>query len=240
MEKTVVVLQPGYLPWLGFFDQMLRADAFVYYDDVQFDKNGWRNRNRIKTTQGAQWLTVPVIQKGRFQQLVCDVEIDNRLPWARKQLATLAQAYARAEHLEPYLSSLVALLSTPPSSLVDLDIALAGLMASWLDISTPIYRSSQLGIAGDQSGRLLEICRHFGATCYLSGAAAKSYLDVDLFARAGIRVEWQEFQHPVYPQLHGPFLPYLSALDLILNVGPGSGSVLRNTSPGWQSASPSV
>src|SRR3954463_11038883 len=94
--KTLAVLQPGYLPWLGFFDQMRRADAFVYYDDVQFDKNGWRNRNRIKNAHGAQWLTVPVLQKGRAAQRICEVEIDNRTGWARKHIASIAQAYARA------------------------------------------------------------------------------------------------------------------------------------------------
>src|SRR5216684_7456421 len=94
--KTLVVLQPGYLPWLGFFDQLRRADVFVYYDDVQFDKNGWRNRNRIKTGSGVQWLTVPVLHKGRGLPRICDVEIDNRTGWARKHITTITQAYARA------------------------------------------------------------------------------------------------------------------------------------------------
>jgi hypothetical protein len=223
----VVVLQPGYLPWLGFFDQMQRASVFVYYDDVQFDKGGWRNRNRIKTDRGAQWLTVPVLQKGRALQRICDVEIDNRGDWARKHVATISQAYAHAPYRDVYLSELEALLSSPWTSLLELDLAVAAMMARWLSIVTPTYRSSELGIAGDQSGRLLAICRHFGADRYLSGLAAKAYLDEALFMRAGIAVEWQDYRHPAYPQLHGPFLPYLSALDLIFNVGPESGEILR-------------
>lgn len=227
--RTVVVLQPGYLPWLGLFEQMARADVFVYYDDVQFDKNGWRNRNRIKTAQGAKWLTVPVLHKGRPLQPICDVEIDNRVPWQRKHLETIRQAYARAPYIGDYLPALETLLSLSWKKLAELDIALIQLIASWLGVNTQTERSSRLGIDGGQSGRLLAICQYFGAKRYLSGAAARDYLDVALFEHSGVSVEWQDYSHPIYPQLHGEFLSHLSALDLVFNAGPTSGATLRRS-----------
>lgn len=226
---TVVVLQPGYLPWLGFFDQIKRSDAFVYYDDVQFDKHGWRNRNRIKTPAGPLWLTVPVRNGGRHGQKILEVEIDNRMPWARKHVAAVAQNYARAPYLKQYLPPLEALLGRHWDSLVELDIAVVGLMCEWLGLRPTVARSSRLGIGGGQSERLLEICRHFEADTYLSGDSAKDYLDLDLFESAGVRVNWQNYRHPGYRQLHGDFMPYLSALDLVLNMGPESIQILEGT-----------
>jgi hypothetical protein len=220
---TVAVLQPGYLPWLGFFDQLRRADVFVYYDDVQYDKHGWRNRNRIKTQNGPLWLTVPVKAStggtSTTPPRILDVAIDGRTPWARKHVESVRQAYARAPFLSQYLPALEELLQRPWDRLVDLDLACASLMAGWLGLQRRVERSSLLGIGGERSERLVAICRHFGASRYVSGDAAQAYLDVPLFERAGIQVEWQQYSHPAYPQLHGEFVPYLSALDLILNCG---------------------
>ena len=223
----MVVLQPGYLPWLGFFDQMRRSDVFVYYDDAQYDKHGWRNRNRIKTQRGPIWLTTPVRHSGLGWPSILDVEIDNRAPWARKHLQSIRQAYARAPYLQRYLPPLEDVLSRPWQRLVDLDLAVAALLAEGLGVAPRIMRSSELGIDGERSVRLLRICQHLGAGVYLSGNAAREYLDVPLFESHGIRVEWQDFAHPVYPQQHGAFVPYLSALDLLLNCGPTSGDILR-------------
>lgn len=225
---VLVVLQPGYLPWLGFFDQLERADTFVFYDDVAFDKNGWRNRNRIKTAGGPLWLTVPVVTAGRASQPILEVVIDNGRPWARKHVRSIREAYARAPHAGRYLDPLAALLERPWERLVDLDLALIDAMAGWLGLSGKrLLRSSALGVTGERSERLLNLCRHVGADTYLSGSAARDYLDVGLFEAAGIRVTWQDYRHPEYPQLHGPFIPYLSALDLILNLGPDSLDIVR-------------
>lgn len=224
---TVVVLQPGYLPWLGFFDQLRRSDVFVYYDDVQYNKHGWRNRNRIKTQSGPLWLTVPVRHSGLGFPRIIDIEIDARSPWARKHVQSIRQAYARAPYLPRYAPELEEMLERRWARLVDLDIAVAGMMARWLGISRPIMRSSELGITGERSERLVAICRRFGAKTYLSGDVAQDYLDTELFLRNGIHVEWQRFTHPVYPQLHGAFEPYMSAIDLILNCGDDSLPVLE-------------
>ncbi len=223
---TLVVLQPSYLPWLGFFDQIRRCDHFVFYDDVSYDKNGWRNRNRIKAPSGPVWLTVPVRTKGRMSQPIHDVEITNAIPWARKHLKTIAESYAASRHRDAYLPALTELLERPWARLVDLDIAASKLMCGWFGLERPMHRSSELGIGGDRNVRLLALCQHFGARTYLSGNAAQSYLDVGLFAEHGIRVEWQDFQHPEYTQLHGSFLPLMSALDLVLNVGEECSAVL--------------
>ena len=227
---TVAVLQPGFLPWLGFFDQMIRSDVFVIYDDVQFDKHGWRNRNRIKTANGVAWLTVPVRHSGHHGQAISDVKIDNSRNWARKLVSAIHQAYSRAPHCEPYVKQLAEILTRPWDNLIDLDLCIIELMARWFEVETNLLKASELGIRGSQSGRLLEICQHFGASRYLSGNAAKSYLDNQLFDNAGIEVVWQDYAHPSYPQLHGEFVPYLSALDLILNVGPESPKVIRGKS----------
>jgi len=225
--SALAILQPGFLPWLGFFDQMIRSDIFVLYDDVQFDKHGWRNRNRIKTANGVAWLTVPVRHGGLHGQSIRDVRIDNSKQWARKLVATVRQAYARAPHCEPYVGQLAEVLAEPWESLLDLDVQVMDLMARWLDVGTQMVKASDLGIQGTQSGRLVEICRHFGADRYLSGDAAKTYLDDQLFDKAGIEVVWQDYVHPRYPQLHGEFVPYMSALDLVLNMGPESPQVVR-------------
>lgn len=225
--KTLVVLQPGYLPWLGFFDQMHRADVFAYYDDVQFNKHGWRNRNRIKTPAGPLWLTVPVLHHGQGQPRILDTLIDTRANWQRKHIASLKQYYAKAPYATRYLPEIEEMLSRPWTRLGDLDIAVAGLMAGWLQIPAPTIRTSALGIEGTPSQRLINICHHFGATRYLSGDAASDYLDVELFASQGVEVVWQNYQHPVYPQQHGEFVPFLSAIDLLLNCGDQSAGILK-------------
>lgn len=224
--SVVAVLQPGYLPWLGFFDQILRSDVFVYYDDVQYDKHGWRNRNRIKSAAGPIWMTIPVLNTGRHEQKIGAVEIDNRSPWARKHVTAIAQNYAKAPYMPRYLPQLEALLKRGWDSLLELDIATVRLICDWIGIDRQIERASMLGIDGEQSRRLLNICRHFGADRYLSGDSAQNYLDMELFAREGVQVEWQSYRHPTYRQLHGEFASHLSIIDLVMNVGEESLNVL--------------
>jgi hypothetical protein len=226
--RTLAVLQPSYLPWLGYFDQMNRVDDFVFYDDVQFDKHGWRNRNRVKGPTGEPvWLTVPVLHKGLGFQPINEIRINNDTQWGRKQVATLRQSYARAPYLDRYLPQLETLLMQKWDRLVDLDLAMTRQLAAWLGIDCTMTCSSELGITGERSERLLLICQRFGATRYLSGNAAQVYLDVDLFSRNGIEVSWQNYEHPVYPQLHGPFVSHLSVIDLLFNCGEEeSGAIL--------------
>jgi hypothetical protein len=231
-ERTLVVLQPGYLPWLGFFDQMRRSDVFVYYDDVQFDKGGWRNRNRIKCPDGPRWLTVPVKTKGRHPQRILEVEINNRQTWASDHLGSLRHCYSRAPYLDRYLPELEELLDRQWDLLVELDIALIGKMAQWLGLSPTTMRSSKMEAKGSRTERLLELALELEATTYLSGNAAQDYLDVELMAEHHIEVRWHNYEHPTYPQLHGPFMPYLSAIDLLLNCGEESAIILSGKEAG--------
>jgi hypothetical protein len=223
---TLAVLQPGYLPWLGFFDQVVRSDVFVYYDDVQFDKHGWRNRNRIKTPSGPAWVTVPVRHKGLGKPRIIDVRIDNQTPWAKKHLGSITQFYRKAPYFDQYFLQLSDLLSRPWEFLLDLDLELTATIFRWLGLKPVVHRASELSVDGERSERLLMLCHRFNAKRYLTGDAASSYLDTALFEQAGVSVVWQQYRHPVYPQLHGNFVPYLSILDLILNVGPGSTAVI--------------
>jgi hypothetical protein len=225
-EKTVAVLQPGYLPWLGFFDQLARSDVFVVYDDVQFDKHGWRNRNRIKSPAGPHWLTVPVLHTGKNFPSNHSVEIDHSQRWARKHVGSIRQFYSNAPFLSRYLPEFEEILHRKWTLLIDLDLAVLAVLCSWLDLRTTVVRSSTLGIQGGQSERLLNHCLHFGARRYLSGTAARDYLLTPLFSQHGIEVIWQDYHHPVYPQLHGPFVSHLSTLDLLLNCGDQSRSIL--------------
>lgn len=224
--KTLVVLQPGYLPWLGYFDLLSKADVFVHYDDVQFDKHGWRNRNRVKGSKGAIWLTVPVLHHGRGGQSILDVEIDDRRDWRRKHLSTIGQLYAHAPFVDDILPRLRGIIAQPWRRLVDLDLALIDWLAAEIGIATPCYRASKVDIGGNRIERLVNLCKHFGASRYISGNAARDYLEVAQFAAAGIEVVWHDYAHPTYTQQHGEFVPYLSVLDLVLNAGARSLSIL--------------
>jgi hypothetical protein len=216
----VAVLQPSYLPWLGALEQMARADAFVFYDDVQYDKNGWRNRNRIRThgDPGWSWLTLPVTLPHAFAPLG-EVRIDARAPWGRKHRRALELAYASAPY-RTELERFLPLFESGSTSLVDVAIESTRLLAAALGLAPQILRSSELGIGGDRNVRLLEMCRSLGATDYYSGKAAEEYLDVALFEREGIHVTFQEFEHPVYEQCYAPFISHLSTIDALLCVGP--------------------
>ena len=213
-------MQPSYLPWLGAFEQLARADIFVFYDDVQYDKNGWRNRNRIRThaEPGWSWLTIPVKLPASFPS-IAQVEIDTRVPWGRKHRRSLELAYASA----PFRSELARfhpLFESDATRLAEIAIASTQILARALGLAPAFVRSSELGVKGDRNERLVEICRALGATDYYSGKAAETYLDRGLFEGAGINVAFQEFAHPTYPQLHEPFISHLSAIDALLCLGP--------------------
>ena len=225
------ILQPGYLPWLGFFEQVYRSDVFVLYDDVQYDKNGWRNRNRIKTPAGNQWLTVPVCYRFSERPQVKDVRVNNATPWSRKHWRALEMNYAKAPFLDAYRPFFEETYTHDWELLIDLDLHLIFGLTEALGMDTGKFvRSSSLAIAGDRLERLVRICDHFGADVFYEGAAGSSYIDESVFKSHGIRVEYQHYEHPTYRQLHGEFVPYLSVVDLLLNHGSESLRIL--TSPG--------
>ena len=225
-SRVAVILQPSYLPWLGYFAQLHRSDVFVFYDDVQFDKESWRNRNRIKGPCGAQWLSVPVLTSGQNWPSNRDVRIDNSAPWRRKHLRSLEQHYARAPYFADYIPMFSELYERTWTYLIDLNVAAFYLMAEMIGIRRPIRFSSELQVGGGKVERLVNICRAIGADAFYEGAAGRAYIDHETFARGGVRLEYQEYRHPEYPQLHPPFVPYLSAVDLLFNCGPKSLEIL--------------
>lgn len=218
-----VILQPSYVPWRGYFDQIRRADVFVFYDDVQYDKHGWRNRNQIKTKQGKQWLTIPVIAKGAVSDGVPirDVRIAPNSGWADKHYKSLKQSYGKAPFFAQYEPLLSQVYSRKDELLAELTIASTILLARALGIEhTRFVRSSELGVEGTKTGRLVAICQKVGANHYISGPSAKDYIEPELFSAANIELEYMSYDYPEYPQLHPPYDPAVSILDLLFMTGP--------------------
>lgn len=228
-NRTIGILQPGYLPWLGFFEQMYKSDVFVIYDDVQYDKEGWRNRNRIKTANGIQWLTVPVHVKLSDMPLIKDVKIDNKENWRKKHLLSIKHSYSKARFYKEHIGIFEEAYSMDWEYLVDIDMHFILKLADSLGmVAKKIVRSSgiEAGRGGDRIERLINICKAFGADVFYEGASGRSYIDNSAFAVHGIKVEYQDYKHPVYKQLYGDFVPYLSVVDLLLNHGKDSLNII--------------
>ena len=216
--------QPNYLPYPGFFHKIAQADLFVIVDNVQFVKRGpfgWMHRNRIRTPDGWMWLTVPVITKGRFTQKILDVELDPDAPWARKHWRSLEWSYRGAPHFAAYADRFRAVYERPWKRLAGLNEAVIREMMGAFGIGVPVERAGARGVEGKSTGYVVNLCRAFGATVYLSGVHGRDYLDPAPFAEAGIELRFQEFAPPVYAQCQpGGFVPGLSAIDLLFNCGP--------------------
>jgi len=214
--------QPAYLPWLGYLDKIAQADLFVYLDDVQFEKNSFINRNRIKTPAGVQWLTIPVKSKGHLDATMREMVMDDSQPWRRKHLAAVAQNYRRAPFFEQAYARLEALLSMQTDSLTDFCWQHLQFWAGEYGIGTRLVRQSQVQVEGTKSDLVLNLCLQHGATHYVSGPLGRDYLDVASFTARGIVVDFQSFEPPVYPQLWGAFEANLSVVDFWMNCGSGS------------------
>jgi hypothetical protein len=232
----VAIHQPHYLPWLGYLSRMACADLFVLLDHVQFERRNYQNRTQVRIDGEARWLTVPVEQRSRDES-IADKRIDHSLEgarhWSRIHYLTLRHAYREAPHLAAFLPRLKALYEQRFERLVDLDAALLDFLRESLAIRTPLVKSSTLGAQGAKSELVLDICRRVGARALLVGlGGSRAYLDREAFARAGIRLVFQQFEHPVYRQCQAagaapaPFVRGLSAIDLLLNHGPESRRIL--------------
>jgi len=221
--KRAAIVQSSYIPWKGYFSLIQLADAFILYDDVQYTHRDWRNRNRIKTEAGGEWLTIPVTVKGRSQQRVRDAcTRDGR--WARKHWRAIEQNYCKAPYfaqLGPAIRELYARCAEEPR-LSRINHCFLQAVCRWLAIETPLIWSMDLELHGGRTERLIGLCRQVGAAEYLTGPAARAYLDEALFVRAGMCVRWMDYAgYPEYRQLHGPpFIHQVSILDLLLNEGP--------------------
>ncbi len=222
----VAIHQPQYLPWLGHFAKLAQADCWIFLDTVQYEKNGWQNRNRIKTPRGPQWLTVPV--RARLGTLIRDVEIAAAQPWGRKHCQALRANYARAPHFERYFPDLERLLGRPWRFLADLNVEVTRFLSEALGPSPRMLRASDLPAGStDPTGRLLDLCLAVGADTYLAGQDGARYMVLDQFRAGGVAVWAQEYRHPTYAQSHGDFLPFLSVVDLLFHHGESSLGILR-------------
>jgi hypothetical protein len=230
-------IQPGYLPWLGYFDQMRRVDVFVVADEMQFSSTGWAHRNRVLGPDGAHWLTLPARPSAR--QAICDVPLDPSVPWAKSHLATLRNFYAGSPFAPDVLRALASVLDAGAARLVDATMPALRLLADLLGVRTPLVVSSEVGLERsyaeqfpDKPGpthRIIAFMKKLGATELLEGESGQSYLDLALCAAHGIAVTFQRYAHPVYAQVHpgcvdgaasrAPFVSHLSALDLLLSCG---------------------
>jgi hypothetical protein len=219
----VSVSQPAYLPWLGYFHRIAASDLHIVLDHVQFEKNSFTNRNKVRTANGAAWLTVPVKTSGRFGELAIDaLEIDNKADWRRKHWATIQQSYAKAPHFAEHGAFFRELYGTPWEKLVDLCGQVTSYLRQSFGMKTKLMSSSAMQSRGAKDELVLNLCREAGATTYLSGALGRDYLREELFRDAGIKVVYQDYHHPEYPQVYKPFEPYMAAVDLLFNCGPKS------------------
>jgi hypothetical protein len=218
--KKVAIVQSNYIPWKGYFDLIAAVDEFILYDDMQYTRRDWRNRNQIKTPQGAQWLTVPVRVKGKFHQSIRDTEIDGA-DWAEAHWKALSQNYRRApffgevaERLEPlYRQHIYTHLSQLNRGLIEA-------VCDYLGIATKISNSWDYTLIEGNTERLADLCTQVDGTEYISGPAAKNYIDPVVFDALNIKLTWFDYDdYPEYPQLWGPFQHAVSVLDLLFNCG---------------------
>lgn len=227
-EKRIAIVQSAYIPWRGFFDMIGRCEEYVIFDQVQFVKRHWHNRNCIKTASGIQWLTIPVLSKSRYEQPIDEVEIAE--PWAEKHWRGIELAYRRSPHFEATSAFLRPLYEEAAKErrLTDVNSLFLKALSKRLGLKTQISSDTQYPATGAKTERLLSICLAAEATHYLSGPSAKSYLQEDLFALHNIAVEWMDYSgYPEYPQLHEPFEPFVSVIDLLFNAGEEAPLFLR-------------
>lgn len=209
--------QPAYLPWLGYFDKIKRSDVFIFLDTVQYEKNSFTNRNKIKTQNGPIWLSVPVIKTDHFDKTMREMPIDKNSHWQRKHLNSIQQSYSKAPHFKELMPKLQDLYAKDYDNIVDATWDHLIFWLDVLDIHTKIIKSSSLDVSSKKSDFVFDLCRAVNADYYISGALGKDYLDIEKFERAGIKVEFQDYQHPIYPQLFGEFLPDMGVVDFAMN-----------------------
>ena len=219
-SKTISIHQPNFLPWLGYFHKIMKSDVFVFLDDVEYTKNSFINRNKIKTPQGEQWITLPVNYSGNSRQKINEVELFSPMKSKKKILASLELNYKKAEFFNTYFGELSEIIITSDSKLASLNIALINWIYNKLEIDSQIFISSELNITEeDPNDRLISICKKFDGRHYISGFGGDNYLDHQKFEDAGIKLVRSQFKQSAYPQKWGEFIPNMSVIDGFLNLG---------------------
>lgn len=226
---VVAIMQPTYLPWSGYLAMIERADVFVFLDSVQFARRSWQQRNRIKASSGELILTVPVLKRGRRDQLINLVEINPDARFAEKHIAAISSNYSKAPYFDVFAPQLFEILRRGHSRLCELTTELIEWLLKCIGSTTPIHRSSMMDVSGQKDELLLSICRALDAGTYLSAPASRDYLEEsECFPRSDVKIAYHDYAHPVYPQLHGSFLPYMSVVDLLFNTGDDAREMLMS------------
>lgn len=228
----VSIDQPHYFPWLGYFHRLAASDLHIILDHVQFEKNSFINRNKVRTDAGWTWLTVPVRTSGEFGKLGIDtIEIADERKWQSKHWKTLKFGYGNAPHFRDHAGPLESIYKKPWRRLIDLIDASTSYLLKELSVETERIKSSTLDVPGHKSELVLNLCELVGAEIYLSGSMGRDYLDEAAFHDAGIRIVYQEYDHPVYDQVHPGFASHMSILDLLLNCGENTLGILMEGNP---------
>ncbi|MFE2008521.1 WbqC family protein [Pseudomonas guariconensis] len=228
--KKVAIVQSNYIPWKGYFDMIAAVDEFIIYDDMQYTRRDWRNRNQIKTPQGVQWLTVPVLVKGKYHQKINETEIDGA-EWADLHFKALTQNYKRSGHFAEIMEWLQPLYKNRSyTHLSALNLTFIQAVCQYLGIETRITCSSDYTLVDGKTERLADLCVQAGATEYISGPAARDYISSDIFCRAGVSLTWFDYSgYAEYPQQWGAFTHAVTILDLLFNCGKDSRRYMRFT-----------
>lgn len=213
--------QPAYLPWLGYFYRISQVDLFIFLDSVQFGSESFQNRNKIKTAQGLSWLTIPIKKKHHLESTLINTELDDTQLWRKKHLKSIEMNYAKAPYFLDCYPKFELITYIPTSNLSEFCWQQLNFWLVEFQIKTKVVRSSQLKINSKKSDLVLDFCRHFNADFYLSGEMGRNYLNEGAFVEAGIKIEYQEFIHPVYFQQWGEFEPNMGIIDYWMNCGPG-------------------
>lgn len=231
-NKKIAILQSNYIPWKGYFDIIDSVDEFIFYDEMQYTKNDWRNRNKIKTQNGLLWLSIPTETKGHLQNKINEVKITDKR-WAKKHWTSISNAYAKAPYFKEFKELFENLYNecSKEKYLCQVNYKFITAISNLLGITTKISFSQDYGLIAGKTERLVDLVKKAKGTTYLSGLAAKNYLDEKLFAEANIKLEWMEYsKYQEYPQLHPPFEHGVSILDLIFNTGLKSIEYIRGNS----------
>lgn len=231
----IVISQPMYFPWVGMFEQIRLCDIYVHYDDVQFSKGSFTNRVQIKTIDGSKWLTVP-LDDIKLGQEIREVRLKNRQKWHESHLNILKQVYAKAPYQQEMLDLVSSVFSQPATTISDLSINSISAICKYFDIAQPdnFLYSSEIGLNGKSSERVLDIVKYLGGTTYITGHGAKNYLDHSLFDDNKIDIEYMNYRKNIYPQSYGEFTPYVSTLDLIANVGKSGNKFINSGTMHWK------
>ena len=231
MTTILTAHQPLYLPWLGFFHKVAMSDVYVFMDDVQFINNDYIHRNKIKTSEGWTWLTVPILSDEHLNKKIKDMQIDNKKRWNKKHWKSIYFSYAKAPYFESYSDFFEEVYKKNWDKITDLDEYLLRYLLKELGISVKFVKASEQNFEGQKSDRVLDMCVKLGADAYIFGELGKDYANVEDFEKKGIKVYFQNYKHPVYPQLYGEFVSRLSIIDLLFCYGERSYDILMKNNP---------